>query len=770
MSQFAKLRDDLIFAEAEIDGQKVVNIKDPITGNYFRLREPEFYLISQLDGETDYDTVAQRFIDKFKMNINAEAVGQFVELLESQFFLENVRSEQKISRSSYGGGEKPSLFSRLLRIRFKAFDPTGLLNALLKGYKYLHTRWGFFVQFLIILFGLGLFIIHNNAFAISINEVFNVGSILIMIATFFILIVIHETSHAIVCRYYGGQVTEMGFLFLYFQPCCYCNLSDAWLFKKKSQRLAVMSAGLYSQFLLLTLAMVVWRVTVPHTFVSEVARLLVVVIWITFIFNLNPLIKLDGYYLLSDWLELPNLRSNSFNYLKNIFQRIILGWPIEKVEITPRQKRIYIAYALFSMLYTALLLGYMAYLVYDFTYQMTGFRGVLLLTALLFYTLRRNIKDLFMGAVKHIKYQKEIMKRPLRLVINLIILAALVILLFFVKLPHRVTGEITIQPIAEFSLLLNDFGLLEKKFRRGGADSEIKSSFLQMTSTDMASLDLLMFVRDGQKVAAGDTLALLVSNQVKREIMSEQSMLEKLQHDLALLKSPPKQEAIDEAISEVNAAHATYEQRQRDEDRLRKLAEKEGTTKERLETAIADTKVAKAEWETKKAKLELLKSPPKAEEEAVIISQIDEQKAKLQFLQTQQDAQSIIAPINGRIVINPDEDEILTILDNEEIELKVPVSDFDINLVWLKQNVKLKVRSYPDKVFEGVVVHVPQDAEVDQNDEAFFKVSAIVENDENLLNKGMTGYAKIEVGKISIFEFLLRRLLSILRVEFWSWW
>lgn len=770
MSQYAKLRDDLIFAEAEIDGLKVVNIKDPITGNYFRLREPEFYLISQLDGETDYDTVAQRFIDKFNMNINAEAVGQFVAMLEDQFFLENVRSEQKISRSSYGAGEQPSLFSRLLRFRFKAFDPTSILNQLLKAYKFLHTGWGFFIQILIILFGLGLFVVNKNAFAISVSEVLNVGSVLILVATFFILIVIHEMSHALVCRYYGGQVTEMGFLFLYFQPCCYCNLSDAWLFKKKSQRLAVMSAGLYSQFILLTLAMVLWRVTVPQTFISEVARLLVVVIWITFIFNLNPLIKLDGYYLLSDWLELPNLRANSFNYLKNIFQRIILGWPIEKTDLNARQKRIYIIYAIFSLLYTAILLGYIAYEVYAFIYQTAGYRGVLLFTALLFYTLRKNIKDLLMGAVKHVKYQKEIMKRPLRLTINIIILAVFVIVLFFVKLPHRVTGEITVQPIAEFSLLLNDFGLLEKKFRRGGADSEIKSSFLQMTSTDMASLDLLLFVRDGQKVAAGDTLAILVSNQVKREIMSEQSMLEKLQNDLALLKSPPKPEAIDEAISEVNAAKAVFDQRQRDEDRIIKLAEKDGATKEQLETAIADTKVAKAAWETKKAKLELIKSPPKVEEEAVIISQIDEQKAKLEFLQNQQDAQSIIAPIDGRVVINQNQAEFLNILDNQQIELLVPVSDFDINLVWLHQDVKLKVRSYPDKEFKGTVVHVPQDAEIDKSEEAFFRVSAIVDNEGNLLNKGMTGYAKIEVGKISIFDLLLRRLLSILRVEFWSWW
>ena len=77
MPPFVKLRQDLVSAKAEIDGATVYNIKDPITGNYFRLREPEFWLINQLDGNSSCEDVARRFQQKFNMGIGAENVEQF---------------------------------------------------------------------------------------------------------------------------------------------------------------------------------------------------------------------------------------------------------------------------------------------------------------------------------------------------------------------------------------------------------------------------------------------------------------------------------------------------------------------------------------------------------------------------------------------------------------------------------------------------------------------------------------------------------------------
>ena len=769
MSLYAKLRTDLVISEAVVDGAEVVNIKDPIRSNYFRLRPPEYWLISQLDGQTSYQTIAEKFQKKFKLNIDEAAVKQFVDLLEQEFFIENSRAEQVVSRKSYGNEDRTSLFSKLLYVKLKAFKPGKTLEFLTKLYKPFHSPIGYLLQFLLIVGGLILFTVEFSNFSISVDSIFQLSSIITIIIASFILLVIHEYSHAIACRLFGGEVTEMGFLFMYFQPCFYCNISDAWLFKKKSQRLGVTWAGLYSEFILFAFCMLLWRVTVPGTFINIVAELILLIIIVSFIFNLNPLIKLDGYYLLSDFLEIPNLRSKSFAYLSNVWKRVILGWPIEKIETTGRERRIYLFYAALALVYTIFIVLYVLVILAEFLYQKTGYSGLFLLFALIIFTIRTNIANAVQGFIQHVKYLKDIMKKPFRLVSYIIVIAVLIIVLFFVPFKHRVTGEVMVEPIAEFSLLLNDLGLLEKKYQQGGVDSELKSSYIQMASLELGSLELIPYVKDGQPVSDGDTLAILVSNQVTREIEAERSILHQLQNDLALLQSPPKKEEIDEAVSQVNAAQASFDQAKRDEERLKGLFDKNLIPKDEFETALSKTEIANAELENRKAKLNLLKSPPKPEEEAVIQSQIEKQQARLSFLQTQKDAQSIVSTIAGSVVINEDDDKFLSVINNSQVEVKVPVSDFDIDLIRKEQPVKLKVRSYISKVFEGKVVHIPRDATV-ENDKAFFMVSVVLDNADDFLHKGMTGYAKIEIGNSSLYNLLMRRISSIIRVEFWSFW
>lgn len=763
------MRTDLVSARAEIDGQVVYNIKDPVTGNYFRLREPEFWLISQLDGVTSYEEIADRFRQKFGLEIGANNVGQFVALLEQKYFLENQRAEQVVSRKSLGHEERESLFSRLLFVKLKAVNPKRLLDFLVKVYRPFHSPFWFVAEAFLILFGIGVLLANSSYFAVRFSEVFNIGSIVTIMMSFFILVTLHEIAHGLICRYYGGEVRELGFLLMYFQPCFYCDVSDAWLFEKKRQRLAVTFAGPFFSFVLMAVAVVVWRVTVPGTFVNEIARLIGIIVWVTQLFNFNPLIKLDGYYLLSDWLEIPNLRQKSFDYFGNAFKRSLLGWPIEKPRLTGRERKIFLIYAIAAIIYSVSLLGYLFWLLAGFLSDSFGGLGLILLLAILFFTLRTSFVRLGRGTIQHIRYMKQIFKNRTRLVTYIVLLVVVVLLFFVIPFPHRVTGNVTVRPVAEFSLLINDFGLLEKRFRRGGESAENKSSYLQMTSTDMASLDLVPFVSDGQQVQAGDTLAVLISNQVSTELVAAQSTLDRLEKDLALLKAPPKKEEIDEAEAEVSAARAVYDQKLRESERITGLAEKKGATQEDVEAAQAALAVAKAELENKQASVRLLKSQPKPEEEAVIRSEITKQRAHIEFLQTQMDNQSILAPISGMVIINQLNDCVLSLIENSQVEVLVPVSDFNINLVEPGQTVKLKVRSFTDRVFEGRVAHIPKDAAPIASG-ARFLVSTVIDNPGNLLHKGMTGYAKIEVGQRSLFSLIVRKLASMVRVEFWSWW
>ena len=767
--QNAKLREDLVVSSAVIDGQTVYNIKDPITGKYFRMQAPVYWVAQQLDGLTSYNKIADKFKAKFGQSMSENEVSQFVGQLSKMNFLDEGRSEQEISRTSYQDERQKSLFSRLLFIRVKAFNPTLFLNKLVKLYRPFHNSFVFAVSILLIVTGLVLFFANIPSFNLSLTSIFTFGSIATIIISLFIIVSLHEFAHAVICRYLGGEVREMGVLLLYFQPCVYSNLSDAWMFPNKLHRLAVTAAGPFFQFVLFALAVIGWRVTVPGTGVNDICYIIVLVSFITFLFNLNPLIKLDGYYLLSDWLDIPNLRAKSFAYLGNTFRRKFLGWPIEPIETSKREKKVFLWYSFLAVIYSALLIGYILYLVGSYIYAKFGGFGIVLLTAIILFTLNKNVADLGRGSVQHFVYMKNIFKQPARLARYVVFLTVFVVGFFLVRFPQRVSGEVSVQPILEFSIKLNELGLLESQLRQGGSDPQKRASFLQMASTDMAVLDLTPKVKDGQKVTVGDTIALLSSNQVSNEIAAALSELDRLQGNLALLRAPKKKEEIDEAEAQVEAAKTKVEQLERDYNRTRELAEKNVATPAQLEAVRSEFLIADSELNNRKARLALLKSPPRPQEESVLISEIEKQKANLRFLEEQRDAQVIIAPIAGVISAVKADESLLSVVDIHDVEVLVPVSDFDLDLVDVGQEVKLKVRSFPGRIFYGKVAHIPREAS-QINGKAYFMVSVVAENIDGLLYDGMTGYAKIEVGKKSLFGLALRKVASFVRVEFWSWW
>jgi putative peptide zinc metalloprotease protein len=770
MLSFPKLRSDLVASPMDIDGEAVVVVKDPITGRFFKLRDPEYWLISQLDGARSPEQVAEQFREKFNLNITADNVRDFIGLLEANFFLEDSRSEQEISRASKQAGQTGSLFGRLLFIRLKAFAPGRLLNRLVDFYRPFHNGRMWSLQAALVLCGLYIVAAHPRAFAaFNPTELFTIGSISAIMISLFVIIVFHEFAHAVVCRHYGGEVREMGFLLMYFQPCFYCDVSDAWLFPRKSQRMAVTLAGPWFQLVLTALAALIWRLTVPGTLVNEIARLIALVSLVSYFFNFNPLIKLDGYYLLSDYLEIPNLRSRAFGYFGNLLRRRLLGWAIPIVEVRPRERKIFLIYGVLAMIYSSFLVGLVLFWVARWLIDNYGGVGLLLLAVTLFLILRRNVASLGRGLVTHISYMKNLRSQPLRLTVYIAITIIVIVGLFFIPVPDRVSGDIVVRPIAEFKISMNEFGLIERSIREGGPSPDHKVSILQVNTSEMGVLDLVPTVNDGQVVTQGDTLAVLASNQTTQEIESAEAELQRLESTLDLLRAPPKLEEVHEAESRVVSAKANFDKKKSDYERAKGLADKHLISHQEIENANSEMEIAMADWRTEQSALDLIKSPPRPEEETVLERSIQKQRARLGFLRSQVDAQSILAPFSGIVARNSNQEAVLSVINSRRVELLVPVNDFDITRVQLKQLVTVKVRSYPGRILKGLVVRIPETASTIDTEQRF-EVAVLVDNSDGLLRDGMTGYAKIEIGTASIARLVFRAALSRVRVEFWSWW
>lgn len=769
MSSFPRLRTDLIAVPSEVDGTVYYTLKDPITGNYFRMREPEYWLIQQLNGETSPSRIAESFAEKFQMRIGPEAVDQFISTLGNLYFLEDGRSEVEIAKAARESKRTRSLAARVLFVKLKAFDPSSLLEKVFGFYRPFHRPFWFVIQFVVILLGISLLSIHSNQFAVRLDELLTFSTIVTIVAALFLMILAHEFAHALVCRYHGGRVREMGFLLMYFQPCFYCDVSDAWLFREKSQRLAVTWAGPYCQFVFLALAVIVWRVTVPGTGISEFARICAIVAWVNFLFNFNPLIKLDGYYLLSDWLEIPNLRQKAFGYLGNVLKRHLLGWPIERVMVSGRERKIFLVYAILAFAYSAGLIVYVIWLVGGFVVARWGGAGFLLMALALAVILKQSVAEAARGTKQHFIYMRRLLHQPFRLTIYIILLVAIVVVAGFIRFPHRVVGDVVVQPMSEFSLSTSTDGLLETYLRHGGANPEKKTSILKLITQDVGAFPVTPKVKEGQTVKIGDTLAVIASNTVDKDLQGARSDLQRLQDQLTVLRTQPKREEIAAAQADVRAAQTTYDQALRDLNRIKELASRDLVAANQLESVKSAADVAKASLENKKSYLALLKSPPRPEDEAVIQRDIEKQLSRIAFFEAQLVAQVITSPIDGLVSVTRHQDALLTVADNHVVELLVPVSDYDINLVADGQPVRVKVRSYPDELFFGTVVRVPK-VTTDSVTSMQFPVAVAVFNAHGKLTPGMSGYAKIEVGERTLFQRAIRKVMSVVRVEFWSWW
>ncbi|MEE9443118.1 MAG: efflux RND transporter periplasmic adaptor subunit [candidate division Zixibacteria bacterium] len=768
---YPKLRSDLVVSEQETGGQKLFVLKDPITFRYFRVREPEFYLINQFNGNTDNEIISKRMLEKFNLQIPPEAIEQFGKKIDSLYFFEGSRSEYEISAGRYKPQTKKSLFSKLLFVKIKAFNPEGILNAIYPIVRFLFHPVAVMAMILFILAGFLVYSANFYEFRFNPTAIFSLGSLLTIFIVLALVILLHEFAHSLTCRHLGGQVREMGFLLLYFQVCFYSNLSDSWLFKKKSHRLAVIWAGLFFQMVLFAASVLGWRVTVIGTDINHFFWLAANINLLVILVNFNPLIKLDGYYLLSEIVNIPNLRDRSFQYLKQNFKKF-LGVEIAFKKPPSRQSRIMLSYFILASFYSLLLILIVGRIVYRFLVENLAGGGFILFLALLIIIFHKPAWQ-FIRFVTQREVLRAMAFRPRNIVIFTSIFVVAIVFLFIIPFQHQVGAGIIIQPKAEFRIVhQSGQGRLDLYLRKSGSERMFSTEHIQLSSGDLAVLRLEPLVKEGDLVKKGDTLATIISSQVSSNLDAARAEMNRLQNELALIQSPPKPEEIASAQAAVNATEATVEQMQKDVDRNKSLFEKKLIARQEMEHGESLLEVAGSNLKEAQARLELIKAPPKKEEIDILESKISAQKATIHYLTTQEAAQAIVTPIDGVIVAQYRDELLFKVADMSQAEITMPITDNFLELVRTDADVSVKVRSFPSRLFNGQVTQISNSGDLaySTDDRSRFPVYALLDNPDGVLKDGMSGYAKISCGKSSLFSIISNRIKSNLRVEFWSWW
>ena len=354
-----RLRPELIFRPQSFSGRPGYVIEDPVHNKFFRVGLPEYHFVSHLDGRTSV---------RRALAINAGTQGSDALTLQDAATLCQWLIESGLAHSSQSANpdrlQRTASAARRKAIVQKV-NPITLRVPLIRSDRYAvvagrYLRWLFtlpaVLAVLMMMAVAGLQVaVQWDRFTASAAGIFSPDGWLGLLAGWIVLKVIHELGHAIVCRKYGGRIRETGLLLILFLPIPYVDATTSWRFRSKWHRIATALAGMYLEFIVAALAAAVWSVTAPGGWNQLAANVVLMATATTLLFNANPLMRFDGYYVLVDLLEIPNLYSSGSLYLKYLVRRYLFGTSAMLPPWPPRDRPVIKAYALAALAWRVLI-------------------------------------------------------------------------------------------------------------------------------------------------------------------------------------------------------------------------------------------------------------------------------------------------------------------------------------------------------------------------------------------------------------------------------
>ncbi len=529
------------------------------------------------------------------------------------------------------------------------------------------------------------------------------------------------------------------------------------------------------------------------------------------LFNLNPFIKLDGYYLLSDYLELPNLRKRSFRYVGGLVKRLVGVGQRIVTDPSPRERRVYLAYGLLGSVTSISVLVYVAITAGGYLIDTHQSWALLVFAGLTGTKSRRKLRKLFGGAARpddpeddgdvgddaaDTAASPENGTRPdpsspppsppprawwrgwsPRLKWTaLVVAAALVAVLGRRQL--RIGGPVTVLP---------------------EQNADVRAP------VDGIVADIL--VDEGDTVRGGDVIARLSNAATVALLRQTEGSIEDTRAQLKKAEKGPAPEEV--TLNEVAVARVEdrFQSAQENAARFTHLFETGAATRQEFQTAQDQLAASRHDRDDARGRLAMLYARVRPEDLESARAKLAALQHQRRFLDGEVRALTVVSPTGG-IVATPSRQlremrgQLVTqgaliakVYDFSTVRAQLIVSEKEIADVRVGQPVALRVRAYPDIAFRGTVTAVAIEGTPLSGSQTTtggtssgssgssstsgsssagsprtFVVTTQIDNHDLLLKPGMTGQGKIYAGERRIIGLFTRRLARTFKVEFWSWW
>ena len=557
-----RARPDLKARKQRYQGRTYWVVKDPVGLQYFRFEEEEFAILQMLDGQSSLDDIAERFEAEFPpQTIRVEELQNFIGMLHKsglvlsdapgQGWALKERRDEKKHRELLGA------LSNVLSLRLRGIDPERLLNWLYPYVRWFFTPAATIGALMLATAALTLVIVQFDVFKSRLpdfNSFFAAQNWLALGMILTATKILHEFGHGMSCKHFGGECHEMGVMFLVGMPCLYCNVSDSWMLPNRWHRAAIGAAGMYVEIVLASICTFIWWFSQPGLLNYFCLNVMFVSSVSTILFNANPLLRYDGYYILSDILEIPNLRQKASTILNRKLGKWCLGLEEPEDPFLPkRHQAMFALYTVASSVYrwmvTLSILFFLNKVLEPYGLKVVGQALALATIYGMFLMPARAVWKFFRVPGRLSKVKR------VRLYITLSLLAGFVASLFLVPLPMRVIAPFELQPYDAYSVYV-----------------EVPGRLVELA------------VKPGQLVKKGDLIAQLENLELRQEVVRLQgeraSLLTELKNLDSLLLQPSKTEQAanryDTARKQLEGIAEQLAQKEADLQRLRIVAPVDG--------------------------------------------------------------------------------------------------------------------------------------------------------------------------------------------------
>ncbi len=550
-----RVRPDLEAKKERYLGKAYWVVKDPIGLKYYRFQEEEFAIMNMLDGQSSLDDIKDRFEAEFPpQKLTLEDLQQFIGSLHSSGLIITAALDQGYQLYNRARTrkrkERLAACTNILSIRFKGFDPERLLN-----WMYPFFRWIYhpITVTLCVMFMLGaamMVLTQFESFRAKLPgfyQFFTPENGIYLAIVLGCTKVIHEFGHGLTCKHFGGECHEMGIMVLVLTPCLYCNVSDSWMLPSKWRRAAIGFAGIYVELMLASIATFVWWFSNPGLLNNICLNIMFISSVSTIFFNGNPLLRYDGYYVLADLMEIPNMRQKASSILNRKMGEWFLGLEYPDDPFLPKRNQLLFAlYSVAAVCYRWVVTFSIMFFLYKlFSGYQLKILGQLIILMSLYGLLVMPLWKL--GKFFYVPGRLDKVKKP-RFYLSLTAVILLLGFLFFIPLPYRI------------------FTPLEVELDRGD------TVFVMIPG---AIVDLR--VQPGDVVKKGQVLAVLENNDIELQISQLVRDREQIAVQLQTLRRLEQQKQIPALEEAYLAILRQIEERREDQSRLVLKATRDGT-------------------------------------------------------------------------------------------------------------------------------------------------------------------------------------------------